>query len=258
MLAISALLVTPIVFNFGSGVANPASKFLAPSTSSPYSENLSLYLTSSETFWRVDLFGGNINVSSISPPSSVSSYSITLTNYDTWKSQFEIFTKYGYGFLGSSEPYPDGAVLLANTTSQSDASQLANSLSQRFGLDFEQIASSSGSFTFFSPISYATEIHVYFFPLIPQSAAGFASMFTETQLESNDLNYFKLSYSSGSSEYSLSYGGLAAAQLDIVLAVQPARIGSERLQLFNGCHQFDDSSSCLGRSDKQVKCHFRE
>jgi len=210
VLAVSALLVTPIVFTFGNGIPSSGSKFLAASTSSPYSENLSLYLTSSETFWRVDLFGGNITISSVSPPSSVSGYSITLTHYTTWKSQFEIFTKYGYGLLGSGEPYPDGAVLVANTTSQSDASQLANSLNQRFGLAFEQVASSSGSFTFFSPISYTTEIHVYFFPIIPQSAKGFATMFTETQLESNDLDYFKVSYSASSSGYSLSYGGLSA------------------------------------------------
>ncbi len=156
------------------------------------------------------LSGGNITISSVSVPSSISSYSITLTSFSLWQSKFEVFTRYGFGFLGSTEPYANGAVLQINGSSQSDATQLANSLSQRFGLVFQQIsAPSSSNFVFFSPSTYATEIHVYFFTLIPQSAHGFASMFVESQLESNELNYFMVSYSSSSSQYSLFYGGLS-------------------------------------------------
>lgn len=149
-------------------------------------------------------------MSSLTIPSSVSSYAIILTSYSSWKSQYELFTKYGFGLLGSAEPYQDGAVLEINGSSQSDAVTLADSLSQKFGLAFELISgtSSSSDYTFFSPSTFVTEMHVYFYPLIPQSANGFASMFPESQLESNDLNYYELSYSSGT--YSLYYGGLAA------------------------------------------------
>lgn len=211
MLVISALLATPIFLTFGNGFQSSTIRVLAPSASSPYTENLSLYTTSSETLWLVNLSGGNITVSSVSVPSSVSSYSITLTQYSTWAPAYEVFTKYGFGYLGSIEPSANGAVLEINGSSQSDATQLANSLSQRFGLVFTPVSISSVSdYTFWSPISYATVMHVYFYPLIPQSANGFASMFPESSLEGNDLNYFKVSYSSSSSTYSLSYGGLAA------------------------------------------------
>ncbi|MDA4130516.1 MAG: hypothetical protein OK457_07070, partial [Thaumarchaeota archaeon] len=171
-------------------------------------------MTSSETFWRIDLSGGNISVNSVSVPSSVSSYSITLTHYAAWKSQFEIFTRYGFGLLGQTEPYPDGSILSINSSSQSDAAALANSLGQRFGLAFQQISSSADKFLFFSPISFSTEVHVYFWGLIPQSAKGFAALVTENQLESNDLDYYKLTYSATPSIYRISYGGLSPLSSD--------------------------------------------
>ncbi len=211
VLIISALFTTPIFLTSGNGFPSVSARVLAPAASSTYTENISLYLTSADAFWRVGLSGGNITVSSVSVPSSVSAYSITLTNYLSWSSQFEVFTRYGFGLLGSSEPYANGAVLQINGSSQSDATQLANSLSQHFGLVFQSLSgSTSNSYLFFSPISYDDEVHVYFYPLIPQTANGFASMFTESQLEGNNLNYFELSYSSSSSTYSLYYGGLSA------------------------------------------------
>jgi hypothetical protein len=215
VLAVTVLLLSPVLFSFANQSQVLYTRVLAASSNSPYTENLSLYLTSSETFWRIDLAGGNISVNSVSVPSSVSGYSIVLTHYTAWKSQFEIFTRYGFGLLGPTEPYPDGAVLTINASSQSDAASLANSLSQRFGLAFQLISTQSNAFTYFSPISFSTEVHVFFWQLIQQSYKGFASLVTENQLESNDLNYYKLSYSStGPAQYTISYGGLSALSSD--------------------------------------------
>jgi uncharacterized repeat protein (TIGR01451 family) len=198
-------MVAPLAFSSGVGQSNVKTGVLA---SSNYTENLSLYLTSSETFWKVHLTGGTINVSSVTVPGSVAGYSITLTQYTTWQSNYEIFTQYGFGLLGNSEPYPDGALLTINATSSSDAITLANSLSQRFALAFVQIGTTSTSYTFFSPINFNTEFDVYFYSLVPRSASGFATMFTQSQFESNALNYYQLSYSG--STYSLTMGGLSA------------------------------------------------
>ncbi len=201
--AILLLLLAPSIFSLSS---NQFTKFqtLAPTN---YSENLSVYLTSSMSFWKVDLSGGNVSLSSVSIPQSVTAYSITLTHYTAWQSQYELFTKYGFNLLGQSEPYPDGALLVVNTTSSADAQQLTSSLGQRFALAFQQISSTSNSFTFFSPISFATEMHVYFWKLVPQSAGGFASMISENQFESNSFNYYQLSYAS--SVYSVAFGAMS-------------------------------------------------
>ncbi len=153
------------------------------------------------------MIGGNISVSSVSIPASVSGYSITLTYYSTWKTQFELFGKYGYGLLGSNEPNPDGALLQINSTSESDAQALATSLSQRFALAFALVSQSSGSFLFFSPSDFFTEVHVFFWNLVPTSYGGFATFFTEQQYEANaDLLYYQLAYSS--SNYRVSIGAL--------------------------------------------------
>src|SRR5208283_1984020 len=154
-------------FNVGGISGNSiGTRVLSPSSSNPYSENLQVYVTPNEALWKIDMNGGNISVSSVSIPSSVSAYSITLTYYSTWKTQFELFGKYGYGLLGSNEPNPDGAFLQINSTSASDAQTLATSLSQRFALAFSLVSQGSGSFLFFSPSNFFTEVHVFFWNLV--------------------------------------------------------------------------------------------
>ena len=202
---IAFLFIAPLLVSANTNGFGSRSAVLA---SSNYAENLSVYLTSSNALWLVHLTGGSVNISSVTVPSSVSGFSISVTNYASWQSSYDIFTKYGFGILGNSEPYPDGALLTVNGTSSSDAASLASSLGQQFGLAFVLISSASTSFTFFSPSNYATELQTYLYGLIPKSAGGLAAMFSETQLQSNNLNYFKVSYSG--SVYSLTFGGLLA------------------------------------------------
>src|SRR5487761_1837582 len=111
--------------------SNFNSKALSSSSfaSGPYSENLALYLTSSQALWKAGLSGGNISLGII-PPSSVTAFNVSLTHYNKWNSQFEVFTKYGFGYLGNFEPMPNASVLVVDTTIQGDAQSLANSLSQ--------------------------------------------------------------------------------------------------------------------------------
>jgi hypothetical protein len=198
-------MITPTILSFISTPALVERRFL--SSSDPYSENLSLYLTSSEALWSATLSGGNISLSNVSIPASVSSYSIELTHYSSWKPQFETFSKYGFGLLGSQEPYPDGAILTVSGSSESDAAVLANALSQRFGLFFEPQSAVNGVYTFFSLLSFSTELNTYFWSLVPTYYGGFTSMFTQSSLTSLDLAFFNVTYSSA---YSISFGGLSA------------------------------------------------
>lgn len=203
-LFIAFLFVAPLVISADTNVLTSSSAILSTSN---YTENLSLYVTSSDSLWRVHLAGGPINMSSVSVPSSVTGYSITLTNYATWQSSYEIFTRYGFGILGSSEPYANGALLIINGTSALDAASLASNLSQALGLAFVQLSSGS-SYVFFSPDNFATVLQTYLYPLIPKSEGGFATMFSESQLQSNGFNYFQITY--GGLDYSLSFGGISA------------------------------------------------
>jgi uncharacterized repeat protein (TIGR01451 family) len=206
-IGILILLVLPAAI----GLAFPATglnaaKISTLSVSPNYTESLSLYLTTAETLWQSQFSGGNITLGSLSIPPSVTSFSIMLTNYQRWNSKYELFTKYGYGLLGSYEPLPDGAILVINGSSQSDAATLANSLNQMFGVNFVQYSVAAGSYVFMTPLSFSTEIHVYFWRLVPTYYKGFAAGFNEQMLESNDLSFYKLSYSAGA--YSITIGGL--------------------------------------------------
>ncbi|MHB1909115.1 MAG: hypothetical protein ACYCQJ_09655 [Nitrososphaerales archaeon] len=201
--AILFLLIAPMAFAQGS----PANaKVLANSS---YKENLSFYLTSAQTLWKADLSGGNISLGLQSIPSSVSSFTLSLTHYNTWTSQFEVFTKYGFGYLGSNEPMPNATILTVDTTSLSDASSLANEIGSKYALVFLPYSSNSSSFTFVSPSDFTTEIHNYFWNLLPASAGGFAKMMTEQQFESGGLVFFTVTFAGSS--YSISYGSTSPA-----------------------------------------------
>ena len=205
-IAILFLLVVPLVYE--SGVfSNFNSKSLSSSSfgSGPYSENLALYLTSTQALWKADLSGGSVNLS-VSVPSSVTGFTVSLTHYNKWNSQFEVFTKYGFGYLGKDEPMPNASLLEINTTSASDAASLASSLSQEFALAYVPYTTSSTTFTFISPMNFATEMHIFFWNLLPHNAGGFANITTEQSFESQNLSFFKVLYSSSS--YSVSYGGV--------------------------------------------------
>ena len=196
--AILFLLIAPMAFAPGP----PANaKILANSS---YKENLSFYSTSAQTLWKADLSGGNISLGLQSVPSSVSSFTLSLTHYRTWTSQFEVFTKYGFGYLGSNEPMPNATILTVDTTSQSDASSLANEIGSKYALAFLPYSSNSSSFTFVSPSDFTTEVHNYFWNLLPASAGGFAKIMTEQQFESGSLVFFTVTFTG--SGYSVSYG----------------------------------------------------
>lgn len=184
------------------------SRVLSPSNDPSYSENLALYLTSTQGLWIANLNGGNIKLSA-TVPASVSAFTLSLTNYNTWNSQYEVFTTYGFGYLGKDEPMPNETLLEVDTSSSTDAGTLASSLSQEFALTFVPFTQldNSTTFAFISPMNFVTEDHVYFWSLLPATEGGFANMTTESTFESQSFMFFKVSYSSSSS-YSISYGGI--------------------------------------------------
>ena len=199
LLVFPAAIASVGIFN---GSPSQNTHLLSPSN---YSEGLSVYLTSTQSMWRSDLVGGNITLG-ISPPSSVSYYSITLTHYNSWNSQYEIFTKNGLGLIGASEPMLNDTLLTIDTSSQADANSLASSIGQKYGLNFVPFSTNSTTFSFVSPTSFVTEMHVFFWNLLPHGAGGFANLTTEANFESQPLTFFTVSYSSGS--YSISFGGI--------------------------------------------------
>jgi uncharacterized repeat protein (TIGR01451 family) len=191
------------------------SHFLSSSNDPSYSERLTVDITSSETFWRADLVGGNISVANVTAPAGVSGFSITLTHHDTWKNSFEVFTSHGFGLLGPFEPMPNSSILVINSTTASAASSLASSLSNRFGLAFEPytyanpFANSSTTFVYISPMDFTTEVHLFFWKLVPKWYGGYANMIDEPTFESGDLGYYVLTWSS-TGGYAISLGGLRA------------------------------------------------
>jgi uncharacterized repeat protein (TIGR01451 family) len=208
--AILLLLAVPIIYEcstFGKYAALSSSS--SALSSDPYSENLAVYVTSSQTLWKASLSGGTINLG-VSVPPSITAFNVSLTHYNSWSSQYEVFTKYGFGYIGNSEPMPNASVLLVDTTSPGDAQSLATSLGQKFALNYVLYSTTSSSFTFVSPMNFATEMHIFFWKLLPHSSGGFANMTTEQTFDGENLAFYDLNYVAASSSYSIAYGAIGA------------------------------------------------
>lgn len=204
------MIIVPIVFATSGGytiLGNGNSKYLSGVASNPYSENLALYITSAQSLWKADLSGGSISLG-VSVPASVSAFTVSLYHYDSWSPQYEVFTRYGFGYLGPTEPMPNETLLSVNTASVSDANSLAAALGQKFGLDYVPFSSnSSAAYTYISPIDFTTVMHIYFWNLLPHGEGGFANLTTEQAFESQNLAFYDVAYAGGS--YSISYGGVS-------------------------------------------------
>jgi hypothetical protein len=208
--AILMLLVIPSIFAMGAYLnvfGNTNSQVLSSSSGDPsaYSESLNLYVTSAQSMWMATLTGGNISLG-VTIPSSVSSFNVSLTHYASWNSQYEVFTKYGFGYLGTEEPMPNETLLSISTTSQSDANSLASALGQEFAQSFLPFSNTTDSYVYVSPMDFTTEMHIYFWNLLPQSAGGFANMTTQSSFMSQSFVFYNVEYSGSS--YSISYGGI--------------------------------------------------
>jgi len=185
---------------------------------SGYTERLDVYAAGSNALWYVTLSGVNASAPAISKAEAVSgltSYNLTAIKTTSWDSDFQVFGPQGYNLLHL--PFiPDQGLFL--TLSASDASAATSAVSafdSYLAAAFVPLSNGSGTYSYFSPVSFSLIVPGTLLRLIPQSAGGFASLISPTQLIAQASPFVTLSGQKAASgfSHSLTVGSIKLAAL---------------------------------------------
>ncbi len=171
--------------------------------STPYTENLDVYIAGSSAYWYFTFGGVNASagLSQFESSPGLTSYNITAIDTSSWKSDFQIFGPNGYNLLPVPFVPPQGLFLTLGAASYPDALAAAAQLDTYFKSTFASFSNSSSSYVFYSPLSFDEIIPSTLLKLVPTSLGGFASAINSTTFEDSLSPIITLSGTKGPSGF---------------------------------------------------------
>ncbi len=187
--------------------------------SNPYSEKLNVFIAGSSAYWYFTFAGvnGSSKLSQFEGSPGLSSYNVTAVMRTSWQSDFQIFGPEGYNLLPLPPfNYTEGLFVSLGSDSYSDALIAAGHLDSYFASSFVSLSNKSGSFEFYSPVSFTTIVPSTLLKLVPSSMGGFAAAINASSLDSTLSPFVILGGTRGSSgfSHSLVVGSISNAGLD--------------------------------------------
>jgi len=169
-----------------------------------YSEKLNVFIAGSSAYWYFTFTGvnGSSRLSQFEGSPGLSSYTVTAIMTTGWKSDFQVFGPQGYNLLPVPFIPSQGLFLTLSSDSYSDALTAAGRLDSYFASSFVSLSNESGSFEFYSPVSFTAIVPATLLKLIPSSMGGFAAAITPSSFDSTPSPFVTLQGTKGSSEFS--------------------------------------------------------
>ena len=183
-----------------------------------YSEKLNVFIAGSSAYWYFTFIGvnGTNHLTNFESSPGLSWYNVTAIKTTGWLSDFQIFGREGYNLLPVPSTPSQGLFLTLGSDSYADALLAANRLDPYFTATFVSLSNGSGSFGFYSPLSFTEIMPSTLLTLVPSSMGGFASVITASSLDGTLSPFVTLSGTSGSTgfSHSLVVGSIAKKALD--------------------------------------------
>ncbi len=185
---------------------------------SGYSERLAVYAAGSNALWYVALSGLNVSAPAISRVEAISgltSYSLAAIKTTSWDSDFQIFGPQGYNLVRLPFIPDQGLFLTLSASDPAAAASAVSAFDAYLAAAFVPLSNGSGTYSYFSPVSFSLIVPETLLRLIPQSAGGFASLISPTQLITQASPFVTLSGQKAGSEFShtLTVGSIKLAAL---------------------------------------------
>ena len=185
---------------------------------SPYTEKLNVFVAGNSALWYFTFGGvnGSSKLSSLEAAPGLSWYNITMVKTTSWQSDFQIFGPKGYGLL----PFPfipsEGLFLTVGSDSFGDASAAAAAVDPYLLTTFTSYHNGTGTYTFYSPLSFANLAPATLMEFIPTTEGGFASAISKTSFPGTDSPFITLEgvKSSSGVTHTLVVGSISASALD--------------------------------------------
>ena len=183
-----------------------------------YTEKLTVFISGSDALWEMRFTGinGSGHLSALESTPGLSWYNISAMSMTSWTSDMQIFGPMGYNLLPVPFVSSQGLFLTVGSDSFSDASAAASALDSYLLTSFRSLSNGSGTFTFYSPISFSTLIPVTLFKFLPTAEGGFASGISSSFFTGSDSPFIVLEGQKGSSGFThdLVIGSIATSALN--------------------------------------------
>jgi hypothetical protein len=210
---------------------------------SGYTERLAVYAAGSNALWYVTLSGVNASAPAITraeATSGLSAYNLTAIKTTSWDSDFQVFGPQGYNLLRLPFIPDQGLFLTLSASNASAATSAVSAFDSYLAAAFVPLSNGSGTYSYFSPVSFGLVVPGTLIRLIPQSAGGFASLISPTQLIAQASPFITLSGQRAASgfSHSLTVGSikltaLASGTLQLLTlfgsspsSIQPSKLAS--------------------------------
>ncbi|MDG6985729.1 MAG: hypothetical protein JRM73_03175 [Nitrososphaerota archaeon] len=183
---------------------------------SSYTEKLSAYVAGSDALWYFTFGGvnGSSHLSALEASPGLSWYNITAVSTAGWQSDFQVFGPRGYNILPFPYATPQGLFLTVGSDTYADASAAATAVDSYLLTNFVSMSNGTGTFSFYSPVSFSSLIPSTLLRFLPTTEHGFASAITSSFLSTPSPFVVLEGVKSGSSfEHSLVVGSIAYSAL---------------------------------------------
>jgi len=183
-----------------------------------YSERLTVFTSGSIALWEMTFTGinGSSYLSGLESAPGLAWYNISAISTTGWTSDMQIFGPRGYNLLPVPFLPSQGLFLKVGSDSFSDASAAASALDSYLLTSFVSFSNGTGTYTFYSPISFNDLIPTTLFKFLPTSAGGFANAVSSSFFVSSDSPFIVLEGQKGSSGFNheLVLGSISTSALN--------------------------------------------
>jgi hypothetical protein len=172
--------------------------------SSAYSEKLNVFIAGSSAYWYFTFNGvnGSSKLTQFEGSPGLSWYNVTAIRTTTWQSDFQVFGPKGYNLLPVPFIPPQGLFLTLGSDSYSDALVAAGRLDAYLVSSFVSLSNGSGSFEFYSPVSFIDVVPSTLLKLVPSSIKGFGAAIAASSFDSSLSPFVILEGTKGSAGFS--------------------------------------------------------
>ena len=169
-----------------------------------YSEKLNVYVSGSSAMWSFTFAGlnGSAKLSSFESTPGLSWYNVTAIKTTSMLSDMQIFGPDGYNLLPVPFTPSQGLFLTVGSDSYGDASASAKALDSYLLTSFVSLTNGTGTYAFYSPVSFKDLIPSTLFAFLPTKEAGFTNAIGSAAWLSSDAPFVDLSGQKGSSGFS--------------------------------------------------------
>ena len=182
-----------------------------------YTEKLNVYVAGSDALWYFTFGGvnGSSKLSALESTPGLSWYNVTAIKTTGWSSDFQIFGSRGYDLLPVPFVPSQGLFLSVGSDSYADAASAASALDSYLATSFTSLSNGTGTYTFYSPVSFSDLVPLTLLRFLPSTEGGFAQAVSSASFLSLSSPFVVLEGTKSSSGFahSLVVGSITSSAL---------------------------------------------